>query len=111
MKVLKKDSPCCTPVWASCTTVAPVTASLPAGSTLWMLWVSCSCDTPGWAVAAMVVKVLPRSVSCWAVAVSNRATVAPSGPSALPNRLRPTIVILWVPVAVTTSTPSPTAKW
>ena len=111
MKVLKNESPCCTLVWASLTTVAPVTASFPEGSTLWMLWVSCSCDTPGWAVAEMVVKVLPSPVTCCAVGVSNSATVAPSGPSALPNLLRPTMVIWWVPVAVTTSTPSPTAKW
>ena len=66
---------------------APVTASYPFGTTAWIDAASCSWVTPGLATTPIWSYWPGWPTSCWVVAVSNRAMLAPSGLSTEPKHV------------------------
>ena len=90
---------------------APVTASVPGGSTRCRLAASCCCDTPGAATKLMEVNLPGAATSRCAAGVVNCTTDVPARVSAVPKPAIPAMRTRCGGPFTSTVVVSPTARW
>ena len=108
MKVLKKLRPCSISSWLSFVISAPVTASVPVGSSGAMRWTISVCEIPSSAMTKMPSNLSGSAISRCAVSRVNSTNDAPPGESASPNFAMPAMVTSWGPPFTSTCAVSPT---
>jgi hypothetical protein len=109
--LLKTDRPFWNVSWVSLMAAAPVTASVPGGSTRCRLLTSCCCDTPGAATKPIEVNLPGAATSRCATGVVNCTTDAPAGLSAVPKPEIPATRTRCGGPFTSTVVVSPTARW
>jgi hypothetical protein len=109
--LLKNDRPCWNWFCVSLMIFAPVTASVPGGSTRCRLLTSCCCDTPGAATKPIELNVPGAVTSRCATGVVNSTTDAPPGLSAVPKTAIPAMRTRSGGPLASTVVVSPTARW